>query len=39
MREEELCAAIEQAVEAIKTGPLTEDDFLIALAIRDAQGA
>ena len=37
MREEELCAAIEQAAGAIKTGPLTEDDFLIALAMRDAQ--
>ena len=36
MREEELCAAIEQAVEDIKAGPLTEDDFLIALAMRDA---
>ena len=39
MRENELCAAIEQAVAAIKTGPLTEDEFLIALAMRDAQGA
>ncbi len=38
MREEELCAAIEQAAEAIKAGPLTKDDFLIALAMRDAQG-
>jgi hypothetical protein len=38
MREDELCAAIEQAVAAIKTGPLTEDEFLIALAMRDAQG-
>ncbi len=36
-RDEELCVAIMQAVEGIKTGPLTEDDFLIALAMRDAQ--
>ncbi len=38
MREDELCAAIEQAAEAIKAGPVTEDDFLIALAMWDAQG-
>ena len=37
MREDELCAAIEQAVGDIRTGSLTEDDFLIALAMRDAQ--
>ncbi len=30
-------AAIEQAVEAVKTGPVTEDDFSIAMAVRDAQ--
>ncbi len=38
MREEELCAAIEQAVEVIKTGPVTDDDLLIAKAVLDAQG-
>ncbi len=38
MREEELCAAIEQAVEVIKTGPVTDDDLLVAMAMRDAQG-
>ncbi len=38
MREDELCAAIEQAVEAIKTGPVTDDDLMIALAVRDTQG-
>ncbi len=38
MREEELCAAIEQAVEAIKAGPVTDDDLLIAKAVLDAQG-
>ncbi len=37
MREEELCAAIDQAAEAIKTGPVTDDDLLLALAMRDAQ--
>jgi len=37
MREEVLCAAIEQAVEVIKTGPLTNENFLIALAVRDPQ--
>jgi hypothetical protein len=37
MREDELCAAIEQAAEAIKTGPLTDDDLMIALAMREAQ--
>ncbi len=36
MREEELCAAIEHAVEPIKTGPVTEDDLLIAMAVADA---
>ena len=36
-REDELCAAIEQAAEAIKTGPVTDDDLMIALAVRDAQ--
>ena len=38
MREDELSAAIEQAVEAIKTGPVTDDDLAIALAVRDTQG-
>ena len=38
MREDELCAAIEQAAEAIKTGPVTDDDLMIALAVRDSQG-
>ncbi len=38
MREDELCAAIEQAVEAIKAGPVTDDDLLIALALRESQG-
>ena len=38
MREEELCTAIEQAVEVIKAGPVTEDDLLIAKAVLDAQG-
>ncbi len=37
MREDELCAAIEQAVEAIKTGPVTDDDLMIAMAVRDTQ--
>ena len=37
MREDELCAAIEQAVQAIKTGPVTDEDLLVALTIRDAQ--
>ena len=37
-REEELCAAIEQAAEAIKSGPVTDDDLMIALAVREAQG-
>ncbi len=36
-REDELCAAIEQAVESIKTGPVTDDDLLIALTLRDYQ--
>ncbi len=36
-REEELCAAIQNAVEPIKTGPFSEDDLLIAMAVRDAQ--
>ncbi len=36
MREDELCAAI--AVESIKTGPVTDDDLMIALALREAQG-
>ena len=30
--------AIEQAVEATKTGPVTDDDLLIAKAVLDAQG-
>ncbi len=38
MREEELCVAIEQAVEVIKTGPVTDDNLLIAKAVLDAQG-
>ncbi len=38
MREDELCAAIEQAVEAIKTGPVTDDDLMTSLAVRDTQG-
>ena len=37
MREEELCTAIEQAVEPIKTGPVTDDDLLIASAVEDSQ--
>ncbi len=37
IREDELCAAIEQAAEAIKTGPVTDDDLLIALTLRDSQ--
>ncbi len=37
MREDELCAAIEQAAEAVKKGPITEDDLVIALGIQDAQ--
>ncbi len=37
MREDELCAAIKQAAEDIKEGPVTEDDLVIALAIREAQ--
>ena len=37
MREDELCAAIEQAAEAIKTGPVTDDDLMIALAMWEAQ--
>ena len=37
MREDELCAAIEQAAGAIKTGPVTDDDLMIALAVRDSQ--
>jgi hypothetical protein len=37
MREDELCAAIKQAAEDIKEGPITEDDLVIALAVRDAQ--
>ncbi len=36
-REDELCAAIEQAVESIKTGPVMDDDLLIALTLRDSQ--
>ncbi len=36
-REDELCAAIEQAAEDIKTGPVTDDDLMIALAVRDSQ--
>jgi hypothetical protein len=36
-REEELCAAIEQAAEAVKTGPVTDDDLMIALTLRDTQ--
>ena len=35
-REDELCAAIEQAAEAIKS-PVTDDDLMIALAMREAQ--
>ena len=38
MREDELCAAIEQAAEAIKTGPVTDDDLVVALTLRDSQG-
>ncbi len=37
MREDELCAAIEQAADAIKTGPVTDNDLLIALTLRDAE--
>ncbi len=37
MREDELCAAIKQAAEDIKEGPITEDDLMISLAIRDTQ--
>jgi hypothetical protein len=37
MREDELCAAIERAAEAVKKGPITEDDLVIALAIRETQ--
>ncbi len=37
MREEELCAAIDQAAEAIKTGRVTDDELMIALTLRDTQ--
>ena len=37
MREDELCAAIEQAAKDIKTGPVTDDDLLIALTLRDTR--
>ncbi len=37
MREDELCAAIEHAAEDIKTGPVTDDDLMMALAVREAQ--
>ncbi len=37
MREEELCAAIDQAAEAIKTDRVTDDELMIALTLRDAQ--
>ncbi len=36
MREDALCRAIEDAAEAVKTGPVTEDDLLIAQAMEDA---
>ena len=36
-REEELFAAIEQAHEAAKPGPYTDDELMIALTLRDAQ--
>ena len=36
-REEELLAAIEQAHEAAKTGPFTDDELMIALTLQDAQ--
>ena len=36
-REEELFAAIEQAHEAAKTGPITDDELMIALTLWDAQ--
>ena len=37
MREEELCAAIDQAAETIKTDRVTDDELMIALTLRDAQ--
>ncbi len=37
MREDELCAAMEQVAEAIKIGPVTDEDLMIALAMREAQ--
>ena len=36
-REQELFAAIEQAHEAARTGPYTDDELLIALTLWDAQ--
>ncbi len=36
MREDALCRAIEDAAEAVKTGPVTDDDLLIAQAAEDA---
>jgi hypothetical protein len=37
MREDELCAAIKQAAEDIREGPVTEDDLVIALTVRETQ--
>ena len=36
-RETELCQAIEQAHEAIQEGPLTDDDYMIAMAALEAE--
>ena len=36
-REEELWLAIAQAHESAKTGPFTDDELLISLALQDAQ--
>ncbi len=37
MREDALCRAIEDAAEDIKTGPVTDDDLLIASAVEGSQ--
>ncbi len=36
-REEELFAAIEQAHEAARTGPFTDEELMIALTLQDTQ--